>query len=78
MSHLCTNRLQSGAENSNAVEKMNLQSCFRTEKALADKTDRTPEEDDMLDMIVNGSERVKAGNLRYIIDWYDTAERGVK
>ena len=43
-------------------------------KALADKSDRTPEEDDMLDMMLNGSERVNAENLRYIIDWYDTAE----
>lgn len=43
-------------------------------KALADKTDRTPEDDDMLDMMMNGSERVKAENLRYIIDWYDTVK----
>ena len=42
------------------------------------KTDRTPEDDDMLDMMLNGSERVKAENLKYIIDWYDTAERGEK
>lgn len=47
-------------------------------KALADKSDRTPEDDDMLDMMLNGSERVKAENLKYIIDWYDTAERGEK
>ena len=47
-------------------------------KALADKADRTPEEDDMLDMMLNGSERVKAENLKHIIDWYDTAERGEK
>ena len=47
-------------------------------KALADKDDRTPEEDDMLDMMLNGSERVKAENLKHIIDWYDTAERGEK
>ena len=61
------------------IYKMMMNVMIKTAgKALADKTDRTPEEDDMLDMIVNGSERVKAGNLRYIIDWYDTAERGVK
>lgn len=41
-------------------------------KALAGKTDRTPEEDDMLDMMLNGSKRVKDENLRCIIDWYDT------
>lgn len=45
---------------------------------MADKSDRTPEEDDMLDMMLNGSERVKDENLKYIINWYDTAERGEK
>lgn len=40
-------------------------------KALADKTDRTLEDDDMLDMIINGSNRVKAENLKDIIKWYD-------
>ena len=29
-------------------------------------------------MMLNGSERVKAENLKHIIDWYDTAERGEK
>ena len=29
-------------------------------------------------MMMNGSERVKAENLKHIIDWYDTAERGEK
>ena len=47
-------------------------------KALEKKADRTPEEEDMLDMMLNGSERVKAENLKHIIDWYDTAERGEK
>lgn len=42
-------------------------------KALADKTDRTPEEDDMLDMMKNGSERVKIENLKCMIDWYDNS-----
>ena len=61
------------------VYKMMMNVMVKTAgKALADKTDRTPEDDDMLDMMLNGSERVKAENLRYIIDWYDTAERGVK
>lgn len=45
-------------------------------KALADKTDRTPEDDDMLDMMMNGSERVKTENLRYIINWYNTEKWG--
>ena len=39
-------------------------------KALAEKTDRTPEEDDMLDMMLHGGERIKADNLRAVIDWY--------
>ena len=39
-------------------------------KALAEKTDRTPEEDDMLDMMQCGGERVKAENLSAVLDWY--------
>lgn len=40
-------------------------------KALADKKDRTAEEDDMLDMMMNGGERVKVQNLKEIINWYE-------
>ena len=39
-------------------------------KALAEKTDRTPEEDDMLDMMFRGGDRVKAENLGAVLDWY--------
>lgn len=39
-------------------------------KALADKDDRTPEEDDMLDMMLNSGERVRIENLKAILDWY--------
>ena len=39
-------------------------------KALVEKTDRTPEENDMLDMMLHGGERVKAENLRAALDWY--------
>ena len=39
-------------------------------KSLAAKEDRTPEEDDMLDMMLHGGERVKFDNLRAILDWY--------
>lgn len=61
------------------VYKMMMNVMVKTAgKALADKSDRTPENDDMLDMMMNGSERVKAENLKHIIDWYDTAERGEK
>lgn len=40
-------------------------------KALAYKKDRTAEEDDMLDMMMNGGERVKVQNLKEIINWYE-------
>ena len=39
-------------------------------KGLAEKGDRTPEEDDMLDMMRCGGERVQAGNLGAVLEWY--------
>ena len=39
-------------------------------KSLAAKKDRTPEEDDMLDMMLHGGERVKAENLGAVLDWF--------
>ena len=39
-------------------------------KGLAEKSDRTPEEDDMLDMMRCGGERVKAENLSAVLDWF--------
>ena len=39
-------------------------------KALAEKKDRTPDEDDMLDMMRCGGERVKEENLGAVLDWY--------
>ena len=39
-------------------------------KALAEKKDRTPEEDNMLDMMLHGGERVKEENLGAVLDWY--------
>ena len=39
-------------------------------EGLAEKKDRTPEEDDMLDMMRCGGERVKEGNLGAVLDWY--------
>ena len=39
-------------------------------KSLAAKKDRTPEEDDMLDMMRCGGERVKEENLGAVLDWY--------
>ena len=40
-------------------------------KGLAEKADRTPEEDDMLDMMLHGGERVKEENLSAVLDWYN-------
>ena len=39
-------------------------------KSLAKKKNRTPEEDDMLDMMLHGGERVKAENLSAVLEWY--------
>ena len=39
-------------------------------KGLAEKKDRTPDEDDMLDMMLHGGERVKEENLGAVLDWY--------
>ena len=39
-------------------------------KALAEKSDRTLEEDDMLDMMRCGGERVKEETLSAVLDWY--------
>lgn len=39
-------------------------------KALAEKEARTPEEDDMLDMMLHGGQRVKSENLSAVLDWY--------
>ena len=41
-------------------------------KSLAAKKDRTPAEDDMLDMMLHGGERVKAENLSTVLNWYHT------
>lgn len=39
-------------------------------KNLAGKKDRTPDEDDMLDLFTNGGSRVNADNLNDVIMWY--------
>ena len=41
-------------------------------KGLAEKKDRTPEEDDMLDMMFHSGERVSVDNLSTVLDWYRT------
>ena len=40
-------------------------------KALAEKTDRTPEEDDMLDLMMHGGSRVSMENLSEPVRWYE-------
>ena len=39
-------------------------------KQLANKANRTFEEDDMLDMMVNGGKRVSLENLKMVTEWY--------
>ena len=39
-------------------------------KGLDEKSDRTPEEDDKLDMMLHCGERVKAENLSAVLDWF--------
>lgn len=41
-------------------------------KTLEKKTDRTPEEEDMLDMMLHGGERVRIQNLQGVISWYNS------
>lgn len=44
-------------------------------KSLAQKEARTPEEEDMLDMLEHGGDRVRFENLKAALDWY-SAGRG--
>ena len=39
-------------------------------KALANKVDRTPEEDAMLDLLLHGGNYVSEDNLTAVLDWY--------
>lgn len=39
-------------------------------KGLSNKQNRTPEEDDMLDMMLHGGNRVCTENLQAVLDWY--------
>ncbi|MGN1413656.1 MAG: hypothetical protein ACI4WY_05355 [Anaerovoracaceae bacterium] len=40
-------------------------------KALAEKTDRTPEENDMLELMIHGGSRVSPENLSEPVKWYE-------
>ena len=39
-------------------------------KKLSEKTDRAPDDDDMLDLNLNGGSRVSLENLAPVLDWY--------
>ena len=39
-------------------------------KGLADKQNRTPEEDEMLDMMLHGGSRVREEQLEGVLEWY--------
>ena len=45
-------------------------------KKLSAKPDRTPEEDDMLDLLQNGGSRVKEDNLNALLQWYYSDKAG--
>ena len=55
--------------------KLMMQLMVKTAgKSLAAKTDRTPEEDDLLAMMTQGGDRVCSGNLQAVLDWYYARE----
>ncbi len=39
-------------------------------KGLSEKNDRSPDEDDMLDMLLHGGDRVNENHLEEILNWY--------
>ncbi|MDD2956017.1 MAG: hypothetical protein PHD67_06855 [Oscillospiraceae bacterium] len=41
-----------------------------TGKSLSAKPDRTPDENDTLEMMLHGAERVSEENLKAVLDWY--------
>lgn len=43
-------------------------------KGLADKPNRTPDEDAMLDLLQNGGSRVREENLQAVLCWYETQQ----
>ena len=45
-------------------------------KSLAEKKDRTPEEDDMLALLRSGGTRVQKEHLSAVLTWYRAAIRG--
>ena len=54
-----------------SMYKLMMQVMAKTAgKGLAEKTDRTPDEDVMLDMMLHGGNYVSEENLRPVLDWY--------
>ncbi|MGN0358587.1 MAG: hypothetical protein ACI4E0_12400, partial [Blautia sp.] len=54
------------------VNRMMMSMMMKTAgKALAEKEERTPDEDDMLDLMMNGGSRVSMENLFGPIQWYE-------
>ena len=53
------------------VNRLMMQTMARTVgESLAKKTDRTPEEDEMLGMLRHGADRVRPENLAEVLAWY--------
>lgn len=55
------------------IYKMMMTIMIKTAgKGLAEKTDRTPDEDVMLDMMLHGANHVGGENLKNVLDWYNS------
>ena len=44
-------------------------------KALANKQDRTEQENDMLDLLQHGGDRVSCENLTAVLDWFNNTQK---
>ena len=47
-------------------------------KKLVNKTDRTPEEDQMLDMLFHGGDYVREENTGAVMEWYNKYRKNEK
>ena len=74
-SELSVFTLQGGFDMANltGVYKLMMKLMAKTVgKKLAEKKVRTPEEDEMLELMVHGGSRVRAENLAAVTAWYDS------
>lgn len=56
------------------IYKMMMKVMVKTAgKSLADKKDRTKDEDVMLDMMLNGANHVNENNMKGLLEWYASA-----